>query len=296
MKFFKPTVMGLGLFCILACNRESDEASGIKNISQKDEENKFYAPAGNANTDTAFKSGQQQLQPSSKNETKIDWDKKIIKTATLSLEIKDYRLFNQQVRENIKRYGGYIAQEEQNQTDYKIENSVTIKVPVDQFDDLVTALTKGEEKINEKKISSEDVTTEVVDTKSRLEAKKQVRLRYLDLLKQARNMEEILNVQNEINRIQEDIEAAAGRIEYLSHSSAFSTISLTYFQVVNASAKDNGEISYGTKVWQSFKNGWSWVGEVFVGIISIWPLFLLAFVCWFAYKKWLSSKTQKRNA
>ena len=81
--------------------------------------------------------------------------------------------------------------------------------------------------LNEKKITSEDVTTEVIDTRSRLEAKKQVRLRYLDLLKQAKNMEEILSVQSEINGIQEQIESAAGRMEYLQHSSSFSTIHLT---------------------------------------------------------------------
>jgi hypothetical protein len=33
----------------------------------------------------------------------------------------------------------------------------------------------------------------------------------------AKNMEEILSVQSEINGIQEEIESAAGRIEYLGH-------------------------------------------------------------------------------
>ncbi|HET9826268.1 MAG TPA: DUF4349 domain-containing protein [Chitinophagaceae bacterium] len=61
-------------------------------------------------------------------------------------------------------------------------------------------------------------------------------------------MQDILNVQNEINGIQEDIEAAAGRIEYLSHSSSYSTINLTYFQILDASAKNNGDVSYGTKL------------------------------------------------
>jgi hypothetical protein len=129
-----------------------------------------------------------------------------------------------------------------------------------------------------------------------MEAKKQVRLKYLDLLKEAKNMEEILNVQKEINGIQEDIEAANGRIEYLSHSAAYSTINLTYFQVLDASAKGDGEASYGTKIWRSFKIGWHWVGELLIGLISIWPLFFLGFACWFAYKKWIVVKTPKRNA
>ena len=301
MKFLKPTAIGLSLFFILACNHASnstDKLSELKNISPKEEENKFFEPQQNATADTTGKIQQQKFQAPVKesSETKADWDKKIIKNASVNLEVKNYKSFNDLIRENIKKYSGYIAQEEQNQTDYKIENSTTIKVPVDQFDNLVAALTTGEQKILEKKITSEDVTTEMVDTKSRMEAKKQVRLRYLDLLKQAKNMGEILDVQNEINSTQEGIEAAAGRIEYLSHAAVYSTINLTYFQILDASAKDANEVTFGYKLWQSFKNGWSWMEGVFIDIISIWPLFVIGFACWLAYKKWRSSRIQKPAA
>ena len=123
-----------------------------------------------------------------------------------------------------------------------------------------------------------------------MEAKKQVRLRYMDLLKQAKNMEEILNVQSEINGIQEEIESAAGRIEYLGHSSVFSTINLTYYQILNSSAKDNDKPSFGTELSNAFKNGWSWIGDLFVGLVSIWPLLLLIFTGVIIYKR---TKLQK---
>lgn len=216
---------------------------------------------------------------------KPDWDKKIIKTASLNIEIKDYSNYNSSLREKIKQVGGYTAQEEQSQSDYKIENTLTIKVPVDQFDNAVTLFTNAVEKLNEKKITSQDVTTEVVDTKSRLEAKKQVRQRYMDLLKQAKNMEEILHVQSEINDIHEEIESATGRIEYLGHSSSFSTINLTFYQILNASARDTGQPSFGTKLSNAFRTGWSWVGELFVGIVSIWPLLLMIFIAFIIYKR-----------
>jgi hypothetical protein len=106
-------------------------------------------------------------------------------------------------------------------------------------------------------------------------------------------MEDILNVQNEINGIQEDIEAAAGRVEYLSHAAVYSTVNITYFQVLDASKENANDILYRTKIWQSFKNGWMWIGDVIVGIVSIWPLFLLGFACWLVYKKLISPK--RRN-
>jgi hypothetical protein len=225
--------------------------------------------------------------------TKEDWDKKIIKTASLNLEIKDFKNYNSIFREKVKQVGGYIAQEQQSETEYKIENTLTIKVPVDQFDNAVQLLINDVKKLNEKRITSEDVTTEFVDTRSRLESKKQVRLRYLDLLKQARNMEEILSVQSEINGIQEEIESASGRIEYMSHSSSFSTINLTFYQIVNASAVDQGKITFSTKLGNAFKNGWSWIGEVFVGIVSIWPLLLMIFAGFIIYKKTKTPKVKQ---
>ncbi|HMU47395.1 MAG TPA: DUF4349 domain-containing protein [Chitinophagaceae bacterium] len=207
-----------------------------------------------------------------------DWDKKIIKTANLEIEIKDFKKYNHDLKEKIKNHGGYIAQEEQSQDDYRIQNLISIKVPVDQFESAVSAITENADKLNEKKITSLDVTTEFVDTRSRMESKKQVRQRYIDLLKQAKNMEEILSVQSEINEIQEEIESASGRIEYLGHSSAFSTINLNFYQVLNPQAKSNDNPSYGTKIAQAFKTGWDWVADIFVGLISIWPLFLIILV------------------
>ncbi len=221
---------------------------------------------------------------------KPDWDKKIIKTASLNVEVKDYNTFYSSLRDKVKNLGGYIAQEEQSQSEYTIENSITIKIPVDQFDNAVVLLTGNTEKINEKRINSQDVTTEVIDTKSRMEAKKQVRLRYMDLLNQARNMQEILSVQSEINGIQEQIESAAGRIQYLGHSSVFSTINLTYYQILNLSAKNTDSPSLGTKLSGAFKTGWTWVGDLFVALVSIWPLFLLAFTAFGIYKR---TKMQK---
>lgn len=238
-------------------------------------------PVSNANEDK-----EKKKQPNSSKEiTHEDWDKKIIKTASLDLEVKDFNAYYDRLRENVRAVGGYIAQEEQNESSYKIENTLVIKVPVDQFENALARVSSNVEKLNEKKISSQDVTTEYVDTRSRLESKKQVRLRYLDLLKQAKNMDEVLNVQSEINDIQEEIESATGRIDYLSHSSAFSTINLTYYQVLNASAKNADKPSFGTKVVNAFSTGWGWIVELFVGIVSIWPLLLLGFICVILYRK-----------
>ncbi len=204
-----------------------------------------------------------------------DWDKKIIKTADLKVEVKDFKSYTDKVHLAVKQFGGYIAQEEQHLSDEKSENVISIKVPVAQFEDMMNQLPGGDVKVLERKITSEDVTGEVVDTRSRLEAKKQMRLKYLDFLKQSKNMEEVLQVQGEINGIQEEIESASGRVGYLTHQSAFSTINLTFYQPMAGFKPEPEAPSFGTRMFAAFKSGASWVAELFVGLISIWPLLLV---------------------
>ncbi len=300
MKIRITALAALLLCLITSCNKASkgEEIDMLKqSVESVGDNKKEYKPeAGyNGNIQTDSTTGQtppagtdKKKQPSPADPVpNPDWDKKIIKTAFLNFEVKDYKAYYTAFREKVRNFGGYVAQEEQSQSDYKIENILVIKVPVDQFDNAVAQLTTGSEKINERKITSQDVTSEYVDTKSRIEAKKQVRLRYMDLLNQAKNMEEILNVQSEINGIQEEIESATGRVEYLGHSSAYSTINLTYYQVLNSSAKDSEESSpnFGTQIASAFKTGWGWIVDLFVGLVSVWPLCLLGFGIFVWYKR-----------
>jgi hypothetical protein len=223
-----------------------------------------------------------------------DWDKKIIKNATLKLEVKDFKTYNSNVHKTVKQFGGYIAQEEQNLTDEKSETVISIRVPVDQFETMMNQLPGGDAKVLERKITTEDVTGEVVDTKSRLEAKKQMRIKYLEFLKQSKNMEEVLQVQTEVNNIQEEIESAAGRVEFLSHQSSYSTINLTFFQPLEGYKPTDITPSFLTRVSNAFKIGVSWMADLFIGLIAIWPLLLIVIGIYFGWKKLRPVKTPKQ--
>jgi Tfp pilus assembly protein PilZ len=217
-----------------------------------------------------------------------DWDRKIIRNADIAVEVKDQQAFYNSVRQKVREFGGYIASENQTQDDYKIENSLVIKVPVAQFDDALSVLNTGVIAVTQKKVSSQDVTTEMVDTRSRLETKKRVHKRYAELLGQAKNMEEMFAVEREVNKIQEDIEAADGRLNYLGHASAYSTINFTYFQVLDPVMKDKDEPGFGTKFKEAFASGLDWLGGLLLGLISIWPfLLLIGMVYVFFRKRWI---------
>jgi len=300
----KHFIAALSIFTFfVSCNRsenKSEDASEYgmaelqKTDSQKNNQNeKQQIPVGK-NLPFATDSTTSPLQAPVTLHT--DWDSKIIKNATLKVEIKDFKKYNNYVHSIVKQYGAYVAQEEQTLSDEKSETSITIKVPVAQFENMMNALPADDGKVMEKKIITDDVTGEVVDTKSRLEAKKQLRLKYLEFLKQSKNIEEVLQVQSEVDNIQQQIESAAGRVSFLNQQTAFSTINLNFYQPMDGYKPTNETPSFLTRLSGAFKTGGSWIAELFVGLVSIWPLLLVALTIYFGWKKLRPSKVSAQKS
>ncbi|MFM6926597.1 MAG: DUF4349 domain-containing protein [Ferruginibacter sp.] len=276
---------------LISCNRNAEKQNASMDMTmadvkepsdQKNQNETQQIPVGKVLMQASDSAG--SPVPAAPAVSNPDWDSKIIKTASLKVEIKDFKKYNDYVHNAVKQYGAYVAQEDQNLTDEKSETTITIKVPVSQFENMMNKLPE-DGKIIEKKISTEDVTGEVVDTRSRLEAKKQMRLKYLEFLKQSKNMEEVLQVQNEINSLQEQIESAAGRVAFLSNQAAMSTINLTFYQPLDGYNPSDATPSFLSRIGNAFKTGAGWIGALFVGLVSIWPLLLIVLAAYFRWKK-----------
>jgi hypothetical protein len=90
------------------------------------------------------------------------------------------------------------------------------------------------------------------------------------LLKQAKTMKEILEVQTEINTITEELESASGRVKYLSHQAAYSTIYLKYFQYTNPQQKPDEEPGFFSKIREAFLGGANGIASFIIGLIGIY--------------------------
>ncbi len=224
--------------------------------------------------------------------TSFDWDKKIIKTATIKFEVKDFKNYTFTIYKTVKQYGGYIAQEEQNLTDEKLETTISIKVPVDQFESIMNQLAATDVKVVERKITTDDVTGEVIDITARLEAKKQMREKYLNFLKLSKNMQEVLQVQSEINNLQEAMESAATRVNFLNHQSAMSTILLTFYQPLEGFKPADVNPTVISRIADAFKSGGRWIMDILIGLVTLWPLFLFIPLGIFLFKKMFPNKSK----
>ena len=299
----KLAPIGAGILLLFAaCNQSNESAfdtttdtsttvavEAMELAKMENSNGEEYAPPYEGTDSITGNTQQRQRSPIITHQAAAnpDWERKIIRTANLSMEVEDYNKYYSLLRESVRRAGGYVATEQQSRNEYRLENTVTIKVPVMQFEEAMNLLATGtgKDKVIERRITSQDVTTEVVDTKSRMETKREVRVRYLELLRQAHKMEDILRVQNEINGIQEQIEMAAGRVNYLNHASALSTIQLTFYQVLNPAAPEPTDPNFFTKLWDAFEKGWTFIKNIIIGLITIWPLWLGGFVLWLLLRK-----------
>lgn len=104
--------------------------------------------------------------------------------------------------------------------------SIAIRIPSDQLEDVIVSLRDIAESVESEVSSSQDVTDEYVDVKSRLTNQQATEDALLRLLTRAETVEEALSVQKELTKVQQEIELLKGRIKLLEETSAFSLISV----------------------------------------------------------------------
>ncbi len=273
MKLSLTALAASVMLLAISCKRNADTSAKDATITTQ-AMIEYEAPPGNN------KEEDKDGQPNRNNQVPVkyadnDWDKKIVKTAVLNVETEDFKKYNTQVHELATKWEGYIAREEESGSEYKVNNLVTIKVPVSRFDEAVNTISSLKGKMLVKQISSEDVTAEVMDIRTRAEAKKRIRIRYLDMLQKAKNIEEIIQVEHEINQVQEQIEAAEGRLNYLMHTTSYSTIELTFFQVLDPKAVNDANPGYARRLLTALNEGLKWVGNLVIFFATLWPLWLI---------------------
>jgi hypothetical protein len=199
-------------------------------------------------------------------------ERQIIKNGWMRIEVKDYHSAVAAVKGIISRHHGYISGESESSTDFSLINSLTIRVPSAEFDSLVEDVSKAAYKVDNKNINLNDVTEEFVDIEARLKTKKEAEQRYLEILRKAQTVQDILLVEQQLRMIREEIEAKEGRLKYLQNQVSLSTLNLEIHQ--DFTSKPG--FKFFTKLGDALKGGWKGFLNVVVGLIYIWPLIIIA--------------------
>lgn len=162
----------------------------------------------------------------------VDYQRKVIKNVAMELKTKDVRATYAQILAYAEAKGGYEFSRNQQTYDSLIEISAQIKIDPRYLDDLAKYIASVSDVISEK-TSSSDITADYFDAKTRLDTLEKTLLTYYEFLGNAKNIDESLKVQNQIDELTLQIETLKGRISLWDSLLAESTVSITLRQAAD---------------------------------------------------------------
>ena len=212
-------------------------------------------------------------------------DVKVIKNATLSMEVDDVLIATRLARDYARQYEGYVSDERMNTSTNRKKNRFVIRIPQVHFDTLLDSITTISKVMETKNITTVDVTEKYIDIQSRLKTKKEVKERYESILRgKAKTVDEVLLAEEKIRILQEEIEAAEGKIRYMSNKISFSTIQVDMYQVLPVKPRPKKEgPSFLSEIKESLHFGLSIVKGFVLMLFHIWPLLITLTVSWVYY-------------
>ncbi|WET00686.1 DUF4349 domain-containing protein [Flavobacterium sp. YJ01] len=215
--------------------------------------------------------------PAPKDKEKIE--QKIIKEATLKFETDNLENSFGQIQKAVANSRARIINDSEGKDFATVFRNLTIKVPGQNFDRFINDISKGVSYFEVKTISAQDVTEQYIDLTSRLKTKKKLEERYLEILKKANKVSEILEIEEQISAIREEIEAKEGQLKYLESRVSESTVTIEFYKTIPE--KEGVKISYGSKLWSAIESGFYTLSDLLISLLSAWP-FVILFVV-FAY-------------
>jgi hypothetical protein len=157
-------------------------------------------------------------------------ERMVIRSAYLALVVDDVGASMVQISSLADSYGGYVVNSDIREDQNRFYASISFRVDSTRFNEALQALRSLAVDIRSESTSGEDVTEEYVDLDARLHNLEASEAQLLDLMKQAGEVDEILEVQRELTRTRGEIEQIKGRMQYLEQSSALAYINVSLEQ------------------------------------------------------------------
>lgn len=166
---------------------------------------------------------------------------RIVRDGTMRLRVEEDTFdsaFDQLVQ-LADRFGGTVlASDASTADDGSTSGTVTLRVPAQDFDDLLVAVGRVGE-VEQRSITSEDVSDEYVDLEARLRHNRAQERFYLSLLDRAEDVDDAIAVQQRVEGIQQTIEQIEGRLRFLDERTSFSRLTVELFEA-GAAFQANG--------------------------------------------------------
>jgi len=221
--------------------------------------------------------------------------RKITHDLNATLQVDDIESAVDQLNSMAKRLGGYVVDSQMDNQQNNAYANMTIKIPAVQFDGARNGL-KEIGKVLNQHLTANDITNQYYDADTRLRNWQAEEQRYLEILKQANTVNDIILVENSLSNIRMQIEQLKGQLKLWDHEVAFSTIQV---QLQTKPSPVNVDepwqpISWH-ETWEASQNAvlktistiWNFFNYLVVGLGYALPLILIGGTGYLIYRQWL---------
>ncbi|MFN2532190.1 MAG: DUF4349 domain-containing protein [Pyrinomonadaceae bacterium] len=159
-------------------------------------------------------------------------DRKIVRNANLSLEVRSPIEAQGNVTSIAESRGGFVVASEAKQRESQapgkrtVDIKLVVRVPSNHFDSALSEIEHLSSEIIQRTVTGQDITEEYIDIDARLKTQKALETQFLEIMKQASKVADALEVQRQIAEVRTDIEKLEGRKRFVENQSSLSTISI----------------------------------------------------------------------
>ncbi|MER5362990.1 DUF4349 domain-containing protein [Streptomyces sp. NPDC002785] len=239
------TILAAGLLAGLLALSGCGAADSASDTSAGDEKS-AVAPARQGAVDSAAgKSAQGAPEGGGssaerKNPDALPAGSHVIRTASLSVEVKSVPKAAAAARAVAESSGGLVSREETERVDDTREMShIVLRVPQGEYDAVLRDLA-GAGKLLSRTSSAKDVTDQVVDVESRTATQRASVARVRKLMEQAEKLTDVVALEGELSSRQASLESLLAQQESLKDRTTLATITLDLSEPETV-AKDGGD-------------------------------------------------------
>ena len=209
----------------------------------------------------------------------VNPQQKLIRTVYLNAETEAMDDLLANVEQRVAELGGYVeGREVFNGSSYNSSRTryanLTIRIPADRMNGFVEAVAEVSN-ITSNRETAEDVTLDYVATQSRITALETEQERLLELLAQAKDMEDLLLIEARLTEVQSELERVTSQLRVYDNLVNYGTIHLEIREVKQYTVVEEEPET----VWQRIASGFmkslkglgTGITEVFVFLITAVP-------------------------
>ncbi|MFJ8027037.1 DUF4349 domain-containing protein [Streptomyces sp. NPDC096311] len=262
-----PVLAGMVLAAALAvtgCGAGGGSASSADKAVAPGAEN---ARSGAADGVASGAGGAKSTRPSKVTGTSVPAGSHIIRTASLTLQVKDVPKALDSARTAAVDAGGYVGDETTTRDGGGRERTrAVLRVPTDRYDAVLSAL-EGTGKVVERTAKAQDVTDQVVDVESRVTSQRVSVARVRELMDRATKLSDVVALEGELSTRESDLDALLAQQASLKDRTGLATLTLSLSEtpLKDAAKKSDapGFLDALTGGWDAFVTMLRWIAVVF---------------------------------